>query len=133
MQQTTRVTKATNVQSTPNAQVIDKQVTTSVEPDKQEFTIAKSSQIIWYFAHFIAILLGLRFLFMLFGAARTGFVGMIYALTSVFVLPFRGIFPAAASEGSYFDSSALVAILMYYLFAFLITQGIALMSKSTEQ
>lgn len=132
MEQTTRVTKTTTAQNTPNAQVVDRQVTTSVEPDSQEFTIAKSNQIIWYIAHFIAIMTALRFVFLLLGAQRTGFVSIIYALTDLFVAPFRGIFPATAEGVSYFDTASLLAILMYYLLAFLITQAIVLMSKRTE-
>lgn len=99
--------------------------------DSKDFGIAKSSQIIWFFAHFIAILLGLRFLFLALGANLTGIVAFIYTISSIFVLPFRGIFPSPRQGEFFFDTAAVLGIAMYYLLAFLLIQALLLFSKKT--
>ncbi|CAN5266562.1 hypothetical protein BH10PAT2_BH10PAT2_1120 [soil metagenome] len=106
--------------------------TVATESDPNEFTIAKVSQILWFVGHFIAILLALRFIFLLLGARLLGIVLVLYNITSLLVLPFRGIFPSAKSGVSYFDSSALLGIVMYYLIILLITKIISLFSKNTD-
>lgn len=99
--------------------------------DRGDFSIAKSSQVIWYLAHFVAIMLGLRFVFLALGANLTGIVALIYNVSSVFVLPFRGIFPSPRAGEFFFDTAAVLGIVMYYLLAFLVIQGLLLFSKKT--
>lgn len=100
--------------------------------DKQEFTLAKMSQVIWYFGHFVAILLGLRFVFLALGANLTGIVLFIYNISSIFVLPFRNIFPSPRTGEFFFDTAALLGIAMYYLIIFLIVSGLRIFSKETS-
>lgn len=114
-----------------NTAVRQEQVTEGIVADPNEFSIAKASQVLWYFGHLIALLLGLRFLFMALGANMRGIVLFIYNVSSVFVLPFRGIFPAPRDGQFYFDTAALLGILMFYVIIFIITSGIELLSKKT--
>jgi hypothetical protein len=89
--------------------------------DRQEFKTAKTNQIIWLFIHLIAILIGLRIVFLLLGANMSGFASIIYNLSQPFVVLFQGIFPAARANGSYFDSAAILALVVWYLLGFIIT------------
>ncbi len=128
----TNVQKIVSDRQVGNTNVVEEKLVTSYEPDPQEFNIAKLSQIIMYFVHFIAIVLALRFVFLLLGANLRGIVLFIYNISQVFILPFRGIFPSPATGDMYFDSAALLAIALYYLLAFLIIKGITLFSKRTD-
>lgn len=106
------------------------QTANTVEP--QEFSLIKTAQVLWYFAHFISIVLLLRFAFLLLGANITGIVKFIYDFSSIFVLPFRGIFPTPTTGEFYFDTASLIGIAMYYLFVFLIVKALELFSKDTS-
>lgn len=101
--------------------------------DTHEFTLAKFEQIFWFIGHFIMALLTLRFVFLALGANLTGIVLFIYNLSSVFVLPFRGIFPSPRAGEFFFDSAALLGIGMYYLIIFLLIGIIRLFSKRTPE
>lgn len=65
-------------------------------------------------------MLGLRFIFLLFGAnPATPFVRWIYSTSSPFIAPFNGIFghatvaPAGTVVHSVFDPSTLIALAVY--------------------
>jgi len=131
MADTIKTTKVTSNKQVGDTNVVQRQVQSEIQQDPNEFSIAKSSQVIWFIAHFIAGVLSLRFLFLLLGANPRGFFNFIYSFGDLLILPFRGVFPSAQSAGSYFDTASLLAIVMYYLFALLITKAIALMSKET--
>lgn len=98
----------------------------------EDFAFAKVFQVLWFITHFIAIMLGLRFVFYLLGANPTGIVSLIYTISEIFVFPFRGIFPSARTGEFFFDSAALLGILMYYLLVFLLTRAVLLFSRNTE-
>lgn len=125
------VQKTVSARRVGNTQVVDESVVRSETADPQEFTLAKLGQIVMYLAHFIAIILGLRFVFLLLGANLRGIVLFIYNISQVFIMPFRGIFPSPTTGESYFDSAALLGIFIYYLLAFLIMKGLALFSRDT--
>jgi uncharacterized membrane protein len=73
-------------------------------------------RVVYWIGGFIIALLALRFIFLLLGANRgSGFVNFIYDLTSVLVAPFTGIFGEPTFGVSYFETSALVAIIIYAL------------------
>ena len=75
-------------------------------------------RVIYYIAGIIIALIALRFVFLLLGANRgSGFVDFLYDLTSVFVAPFNGIFGETQFGVSYFETSSLVAIVIYGLIA----------------
>ena len=91
----------------------------SVDPNlaTKEARVAKHNQVIWYIVGIINIILALRLVFSLLGARTTGFADFLYSVSDPLVAPFRGIFPAVQASGSYFDTAALVAIVVYTLIA----------------
>lgn len=127
-QQTIRTVKN---EPTATGGVQTEQTTTHHSGEDAEFALGKMGQFLWYIGHFIAVLLGLRFIFFILGANQTGIVQFIYALSSIFVLPFRNIFPSPRTGEFYFDTAALLGIAMYYLLIFLIIKLIALFSNRT--
>jgi uncharacterized protein YggT (Ycf19 family) len=81
-------------------------------------TVNWLAQIIYYFAGAINVILLLRLLFRVFGAnPASGIVQLIYGLSNVFLVPFRGIFPAAGAGEFVLEPSVIVAILIYSLLA----------------
>jgi len=84
-------------------------------------TVSKTivaQQVIYYVGGAIIALLTLRLVFQLLGASQaSGFVDFIYSLTSIFVAPFAGIFGEPSFGVSHFETSALVAIVIYGLLA----------------
>jgi len=81
-----------------------------------------AQRVIYYLGGVIIALLFLRLIFQLFGANQaSGFVDFIYSLSGVFVAPFFGIFGEPTFGVSHFETSTLVAIIIYAL----LTIGIA--------
>lgn len=73
-------------------------------------------RVVYYIGGIIIALLAVRFLLQLFGAAQgNAFVDFIYALSSIFVWPFYGIFGEPTYGASQFETSTLVAIVVYGL------------------
>jgi hypothetical protein len=75
----------------------------------------KKNQIVWYVVGIINALLILRLLFLLLGAKDTGFASMLYTVTNPIVNLFKGIFAAPRVDSSYFDTAALLAIVIITL------------------
>lgn len=79
-------------------------------------------RIVFYIGGVLIALLSVRFFLLLFGASQdNAFVSIVYSLTEVFVAPFEGIFGEPTRGVSVFDTSTLVAIIVYGL----LTIGIA--------
>lgn len=127
----TKVTRTVSNQQVGDTSIQQERVTTADEATP-DFALAKVAQFIWFVTHFIAIVLGLRFLFLVLGANMTGIVRVIYDFSSLLVLPFRGIFPSPRTGEYFFDSAAVLGILLYYLLAFILTRVLVLLSSSTE-
>jgi YggT family protein len=83
----------------------------------------RARRTVFTIVHIISIFIFIRFLLMLFGAdPLNGFASFIYAITFPFVLPFQGLFGADQQPAlgvSMFAGSNLVAIVIYYLFAWI--------------
>ena len=81
--------------------------------------------IFYWFAIIASVFLGLAFVMLLFGAnPATPFVKFIYNTAYDFMAPFRGIFPThtlSSAHDAYFSPSALFAMIMYLLGAYLIS------------
>lgn len=83
----------------------------------------KGSRVLTYIVYGYALIasafLSLGFFLLLFSANQTTpFVKFVYDTASLFLAPFRGIFPLKpVSETGYFSPSALFAIIMYLLLA----------------
>lgn len=128
----TKINQTVSSQPVGKGTIVQKETVTATNGNSGDFTVAKISQLFWFIGHFIAIILLLRFAFLLLAANLTGVVLLVYNLSEIFVIPFRGIFPAARAGQSYFDPAALLGIVMYYLLMFLITRALILFSHNTE-
>ena len=81
-----------------------------------------AQRVVYYIGGVIIALLALRLLFQLLGANQgSDFVGFIYNLSAPFVAPFYGMFGEPTFGQAHFETSTLVAIIIYAL----ITVGIA--------
>jgi len=84
--------------------------------------VVVAQRVVYYIGGVIIALVFVRLLLQLLGANQgSDFVGFIYALSGVFVAPFYGIFGEPTFGQSHFETSALVAIVVYAL----LTVGIA--------
>ena len=92
----------------------------------------RGTQIVWYILGILEVLMAFRFLLKLFGAnAGAGFSSFIYNLSYVFVSPFLSVFKISQVEGSVFEWTTLLAMLVYWLVAFCIIK-MFLMSKTVS-
>jgi hypothetical protein len=80
----------------------------------------RATQIVWYIAGFIEVILGFRFLLKLFAAnPNAGFTEFIYNISYPFAAPFLGVFQQSrlTETGSIFEWTTLLAMLVYWLVA----------------
>jgi uncharacterized protein YggT (Ycf19 family) len=78
----------------------------------------------------IELLIFIRFMLLLLGAnAQAGFSQWIYQTSGVFMAPFNAIFGTQTVDGAMVEWSALVAILVYALVAYLIVRVIATLTR----
>lgn len=94
--------------------------------------------LIYFFFGALEILLVFRLLLKLTGANMfSAFVGLIYGLTGVFILPFQGIFHQATAAGvettAVLEPSTLVAIVVYAVLAVGIVKLIRILSGKKQQ
>jgi len=103
---------------------------------------ATSSQTVEYLVYFffgaLEILLAFRLVLKLTGASlSSAFVGLIYGLTGVFILPFEGIFRRGFTQGiettSVLEPSTLVAIIVYAVLAWGIVKLLRILSGEKQQ
>ncbi len=92
----------------------------------------KGTQIVWYFLSLLEALLAFRFVLKFMGANPiAGFTSFIYAITWPFTAPFLAVFPKIAVQGSIFEWTTLLAMLVYWMVAFAIVR-LFLMSKTVS-
>ena len=129
------------------AEIVKETTTTQHEGPKAAVTtetksIATSSQTFEYLVYFffgtLEILLAFRLVLKLTGAnIASAFVGLIYGLTGVFVLPFEGIFRRGYAQGvettSILEPSTLVAVIVYAVMAWGIVKLIRIFSGEKQQ
>ncbi len=91
--------------------------------------------IVYAWAMIAVVLLGLRVFLLAFSAnINTPFVEFVYRTSADYMAPFRDIFPVKPiSETGYFDVAALFAIIMYLLFAWLVSSVIHLIQGKIDQ
>lgn len=91
------------------------------KPSDSTLVFIKISRVITYVVYAYTLIastfLSIAFVLQLFGANyNTPFVQFVYKAAYEFLQPFRGIFPShQVSDTSYFNSSALFAIMMYLI------------------
>lgn len=84
---------------------------------------------VWYIFSVITAVLVLRItLLMLSANADTPFVDFVYSVSSIFVVPFYGIFDQPDYTKFYVDTSSIVAIVVYWL----LTVGLAKLINLTR-
>ncbi len=102
---------------------------------------ATSSQTVEYLIYFLfgvmEILLAFRLVLKLTGAnISSAFVGLIYGLTGIFILPFEGIFRRGYTQGlettSILEPSTLVALVVYAVLAWGIVKLLRILSGQQQ-
>lgn len=90
---------------------------------KAQYT--RTRRAVYFTVHVITIFILIRFVLLALGAnPESAFAGFIYAITYPFVAPFLGLFGLAREPQygiSILEMSDIVAIAIYYLFAWIIT------------
>jgi YGGT family len=78
----------------------------------------RGTQIVWYIAGFLEAILAFRFVLKLLGAnPLAGFTSLIYGISQPFVAPFLSVFRITSVQGSVFEWTTLLAMLVYWLIA----------------
>ncbi len=94
--------------------------------------IYRGTQIVWYILGIVETLLMFRFVLKLLGAnTAAGFTKFIYGITYIFAEPFLSVFRRTQVEGSIFEWSTLLAMLVYWIIAIGIIR-LFLMGKSVS-
>lgn len=105
-------------------------------------SLATSSQTVEYLVYFffgiLEILLAFRLVLKLMGASvLSAFVGLIYGITGIFIIPFEGIFHRGFTQGiettSILEPSTLVAIIVYGVLAWGIVKLLKILSGEKQQ
>lgn len=92
----------------------------------------KGTQIVWYALSLLEVLLAFRFVLKFMGAnPEAGFSRFIYAITWPFSAPFLAVFPRTVIEGSIFEWTTLLAMMVYWMAALAIVH-LLFMSKTVS-
>ncbi len=92
----------------------------------------RGTQIVWYILGVIELLLVFRFSLKLLGAnPEAGFTDFTYTITNIFAAPFLSVFRVSAVEGSVFEWTTLLAMLVYWVIALGVTK-LFVMGKSVS-
>ena len=77
-----------------------------------------AQRVIWFIAGLFSVIIALRFIFLLLGANQgVWFTDLVYGLSTPLVSPFLGIFGAPTYGVAVFETSSLLAIVIYSLIA----------------
>ena len=92
----------------------------------------RGTQIVWYILGLVEALMVFRFILKFLAAnPSAGFTRFIYGATQVFVSPFNSVFGLTLVDGSIFEWTTLLAMLVYWLVALAIVK-LFLMSKTVS-
>lgn len=90
--------------------------------------IAFAAKLVHYVVSLIQLLLGVRLFLRIAGANPSNvFAAYTYELSSVFLVPFRGLFPGTTIEGSVFEWSTLFAMAVYAIAGYALIQLVLLL------
>ena len=106
--------------------------TTQVVEDvgvEKNILVGRLISFLWLLNGILEILFGLRFVLKLFAANPTsGFAQFIYGVTNVFLLPFNGlVVTPTTSNGMVLEISTLIAMVVYFVLFWIITELLALL------
>ena len=83
----------------------------------------RGTRIVWYLAILLEVLLVFRFFLKLLAAnPSAGFTLFVYGVTLPFVAPFLTVFRITKIEGSVFEWTTLLAMLVYWIIAWAIAK-----------
>lgn len=112
--------------------------TVTQAPSKKEATSSQTVEyLVYFFFGLLEVLLAFRLVFKLAGASvGSAFVGLIYGITGIFILPFEGIFRRGFTQGiettSVLEPSALVALIVYAVLAWGIVKLLRVLSGKEQ-
>ncbi|MDF1520534.1 MAG: YggT family protein [Brevefilum sp.] len=90
--------------------------TSDPEEKKSRLRTYKSTQIIWFIFGLIEGILGLRFLFKLVAVnPENPFASLLYSVSDLLLKPFASLAGAPSAGGMVFETSTLLAMLIYAL------------------
>lgn len=126
------VGQATAVAPTMTTTQSVEQVT--VDPyEARRTALYRVGQLIWLVVGIVEGLIAIRFALRLFGAnPNAGFAQLIYGLTAPLVAPFVGLFGTPSFEGSAFEFTSLVAMVVYALLAWVIFKIVLMFLSETR-
>lgn len=110
----------------------------NVNPAKREATGPQTiAYLIYFLFGVLEILLAFRFVLKLLGASlSSGFVSSIYDISSIFILPFEGIFRTGTTQGvettSVLEPATLVAMIVYAVLAWGVVKLISIFSGEKQ-
>ena len=113
--------------------------TIKVAPVKMEATTSQTiGYLVYFFFGALEILLAFRLVLKLTGANMSNaFVGLVYGITGIFILPFQGIFQSGLAQGiettSVFEPSTLIAIIVYGVLAWGVVKLLSVLSGEKQQ
>ncbi|KKS95102.1 MAG: hypothetical protein UV71_C0012G0023 [Microgenomates group bacterium GW2011_GWC1_43_13] len=111
----------------------------TVAPAKAEVSSNQTVERLVYFLFgILEVLLIFRLIFKLAGASQgSTFVSLIYTLTGIFIIPFRGIFRQATATGvettAILEPATLVAVIVYAVLAWGIVALIRILSRERAE
>lgn len=117
---------------------IIKETVVETSPTKVEATRSQTIEyLVYFFFGALDVLLAFRLVLKFMGASiSSGFVGLIYSLTGIFIVPFEGIFRRWFAQGvettSVFEPSTLVALIVYAVLAWGIVKLIRISSGKQQ-
>ncbi len=93
--------------------------------------------LIYFFFGLLSVLLIFRLVLKLMGASSaSAFVGLIYGITGIFIMPFEGIFRRGYTQGvettSILEPATIVAIVVYAVLAFGIVKLVRILSGEKQ-
>ncbi len=98
-----------------------------VRSDDSVRPLYRGTQIVWYLFWILEALLILRFVMKLLGANPTaGFTDFVYTITAPFLAPFTYVFGTTTAAGAVIEWPTLLAMFVYWLIAYAITQLLAM-------
>lgn len=78
----------------------------------------RGTQVVWYILGLVEVLLLFRFVLKFLGAnSGAGFTSFIYGITYIFAVPFLNVFRITYVEGSIFEWTTVLAMLVYWIIA----------------
>ena len=117
-----KITKETITTEDKDTYPVEDDSTEEAPVEKEATSFQTIEYLVYFFFGALEVLLLFRLILKIAGASFSNtFVGLVYGITGIFILPFQGIFHNSSSQGietgSVFEPSTLVAILVYAVLA----------------